>query len=84
MSAEKNVEVGSTDLSKSSTNGETEHIEVIRTISRVENPNYHEKNGLRTEGDGVDHAHYNSVRPKAYFCIDNQFLINSRALLALS
>lgn len=48
---------------------ETEHVEVaeppiepIRTISRVPgNPNYHEKNGLRTEGDGVDHTHYNSV-----------------------
>lgn len=39
-----------------------EHLEVIRTISRVPgNLNYHEKNGLRTEGDGVDHTHYNSV-----------------------
>lgn len=40
-----------------------DHLEVIRTISRVpDNPNYYEKNGLRTEGDGMDHAHYNPVR----------------------
>jgi len=40
-----------------------EHLEVIRTISRVpDNPNYYEKNGLRTEGDGMDHEHYNPVR----------------------
>jgi hypothetical protein len=40
----------------------TENIEAIRTISRVPgNPNYYEKNGLRTEGDGFDHAVYNSV-----------------------
>jgi len=39
-----------------------EHLEVIRTISRVpDNPNYYEKNGLRTEGDGMDHGHYNPV-----------------------
>lgn len=31
-------------------------LEIIRTISRVPgNPNYHLKNGLRTEGDGYDH-----------------------------
>ena len=36
-----------------------EHLEVVRTISRVENPNYYEKNGLRTEGDGMDHEHQN-------------------------
>ncbi|KAK5079858.1 hypothetical protein LTR24_008884 [Lithohypha guttulata] len=37
-----------------------EHLEVIRTISRVpDNPNYYEKNGLRTEGDGMDHEQYN-------------------------
>jgi len=39
-----------------------EHLEVIRTISRVpDNPNYYEKNGLRTEGDGMDHEQYNPV-----------------------
>lgn len=31
-------------------------LEIIRTISRVPgNPNYHLKNGLRTEGDGYNH-----------------------------
>lgn len=40
----------------------TEHLGAIRTISRVPgNPNYYEKGGLRTEGDGVDHSHYNAV-----------------------
>jgi len=38
------------------------HLEVIRTISRVPgNPNYYEKNGLRTEGDGYDHTAENKV-----------------------
>lgn len=36
-----------------------QQLETIRTISRVENPNYYEKNGLRTEGDGMDHEHHN-------------------------
>jgi hypothetical protein len=40
----------------------TEQLEPIRTISRVPgNPNYYEKGGLRTEGDGVDHSQYNPV-----------------------
>ena len=44
-----------------STSGEK--LEVIRTISVVpDNPNYFEKNGLRTEGDGLDHSHYAPVR----------------------
>lgn len=39
------------------------HLEVIRTISRVPgNPNYYEKNGLRTEGDGFDHTSENKVK----------------------
>ncbi|CZR65192.1 related to trichothecene efflux pump [Phialocephala subalpina] len=39
---------------------ESRSIAPIRTISRVPgNSNYYEKNGLRTEGDGVDHTHYN-------------------------
>lgn len=62
MSNEKISETGSLELTKSATNPQAEHIETIRTISRVENPNYHEKNGIRTEGDGVDHSHYNPVR----------------------
>ncbi|KAK6427381.1 hypothetical protein LTR95_015990 [Oleoguttula sp. CCFEE 5521] len=37
-------------------------LEVIRTISRVPgNSNYYEKNGLRTEGDGVDHSAPNKI-----------------------
>lgn len=37
----------------------TDHqVEVIRTVSRVPgNPNYYEKNGVRTYGDGEDHDH---------------------------
>lgn len=45
----------------------TQHIEVMRTISKVPaNPNYHEKNGLRTEGDGVDHTKFNYVSTAGY------------------
>ena len=34
------------------------HLENIRTISRVPgNPNYYEKDGLRTYGDDEDHEH---------------------------
>lgn len=41
---------------------ESQNIETVRTISRVPgNSNYYEKNGLRTEGDGMDHTHYNPV-----------------------
>jgi hypothetical protein len=36
----------------------SQQIETIRTISKVPgNPNYHEKNGLRTYGDDEDHDH---------------------------
>lgn len=66
MSDEKASENGSLELQQTiTTKNQAEHIEIIRTISRVENPNYHEKNGLRTEGDGVDHEHYN---PVCYSC----------------
>lgn len=42
--------------------GTPNQLEVIRTVSRVPgNPNYYEKNGLRTEGDGLDHNSYNTV-----------------------
>lgn len=38
-------------------------VEPIRTISKVPgNPNYYEKNGLRTYGDGEDHDHEPPVR----------------------
>lgn len=57
------------DLAKTVTPVETEHLEAtehlgaIHTISRVPgNPNYYEKEGLRTAGDGVDHNRYNPVR----------------------
>jgi hypothetical protein len=58
------IENGSPDTVKveEGNTTETQHVEVVRTISRVPgNPNYYEKEGLRTEGDGMDHTHYNSV-----------------------
>lgn len=34
-------------------------LEMIRTISRIPgNDNYHNKDGLRTEGDGEDHENF--------------------------
>lgn len=34
-----------------------EHVEQVHTNERVPgHPNYYEKDGLRTEGDGVDHV----------------------------
>ena len=43
---------------------ETHHLDLINTTSVVNGkPNYYEKGGLRTEGDGMDHTHYNSVSP---------------------
>jgi hypothetical protein len=40
-----------------------QHLEVIRTVSRVPgNPNYYEKDGLRTYGDDEDHDHEPPVR----------------------
>ena len=40
-----------------STSNKKEHLEVIRTVSRVPNPHYYEKDGLRTYGDDEDHDH---------------------------
>jgi len=38
--------------------GGNEQLETIRTVSRVPgNPNYYEKEGVRTYGDGMDHEH---------------------------
>jgi hypothetical protein len=38
--------------------GNHEHLETIRTVSRVPgNPHYYEKDGLRTYGDDEDHDH---------------------------
>lgn len=33
------------------------HIEQVHTNERVDNPNYYEKDGLRTYGDDEDHEH---------------------------
>lgn len=39
-------------------NKNPQHLENIRTVSRVPgNPNYYEKDGLRTYGDDEDHDH---------------------------
>ena len=39
-------------------NTNSQHLENIRTVSRVPgNPNYYEKDGLRTYGDDEDHDH---------------------------
>ena len=39
------------------TSGKKEQLEAIRTVSRVPNPHYYEKDGLRTYGDDEDHDH---------------------------
>ena len=53
-------EVTAQHLETASDSGEK--LEVIRTISKVPgNPNYYEKGGLRTEGDGLDHTHFTPV-----------------------
>ncbi|KAF2722191.1 MFS general substrate transporter [Polychaeton citri CBS 116435] len=49
----------SSEASNSSPTGEKagmEHVEQVHTNERVDNPNYYEKDGLRTEGDGQDHS----------------------------
>jgi hypothetical protein len=45
------------------TDGKAKHLETIRTISRVSNPHYYEKDGLRTYGDDEDHDHEPPVSP---------------------
>lgn len=45
----------------------SQHIETIRTISRVPgNNHYYEKDGLRTYGDGEDHDHEPPVNRSRY------------------
>lgn len=46
-------------LEKESPDVETpKNLEVIRTVSKIPgNPNYYEKDGLRTYGDDEDHDH---------------------------
>lgn len=54
---------GTPSLEKEHTAPGDSQVEVVRTISRVPgNPNYHEKDGLRTYGDDEDHDHEPSVR----------------------
>jgi hypothetical protein len=43
-----------------------EHLEAIRTVSRVPNPHYYEKDGLRTYGDDEDHDHEPPVSASRY------------------
>jgi hypothetical protein len=54
------------DAADAEKNG-VQHIEAVRTISRVpDNPNYYEKDGLRTYGDDEDHEHEPEVRIKLF------------------
>ncbi|RMD41243.1 hypothetical protein DV735_g3910, partial [Chaetothyriales sp. CBS 134920] len=62
--------VSSAKSKKEDPEADTDHIELIRTISRVPgNPNYFEKDGLRTEGDGQDHEHFNPYSPSFILAI---------------
>jgi hypothetical protein len=48
----------SLDKETAPVNPNAQHLENIRTVSRVPgNPNYYEKGGLRTYGDDEDHDH---------------------------
>lgn len=59
----KDLAVSDDDTGKLEVEEPPRHVEIVRTISRVPgNSNYYEKNGLRTEGDGIDHTVYNPVR----------------------
>jgi hypothetical protein len=55
--------------------GKAEHLEAIRTISRVSNPNYYEKDGLRTYGDDEDHDHEPPVSSFRRFYVTISVLI---------
>jgi len=44
-------------IEKSTDSTPAQHLENIRTVSRVPNPHYYEKDGLRTYGDDEDHEH---------------------------
>jgi hypothetical protein len=49
---------GSLEKETAPANTNAQHLENIRTVSRVPgNPNYYEKDGLRTYGDDEDHDH---------------------------
>jgi hypothetical protein len=48
----------SSSLDKKVAPSNAEHLEVIRTVSKVPgNDHYYEKDGLRTYGDNEDHEH---------------------------
>lgn len=69
--AQANVESDTPSLEKR-TSGTDDHVEVVRTVSRVPgNPNYYEKDGLRTYGDNEDHDNETPVRdtPGWWKCI---------------
>jgi hypothetical protein len=54
---------GAPSLEKEATAPTGDHVEVVRTVSRVPgNPHYYEKDGLRTYGDDEDHDHEPPVR----------------------
>jgi hypothetical protein len=54
---------GTPSLEKENGVSPGDHVEVVRTVSRVPgNPNYYEKDGLRTYGDDEDHDHEPTVR----------------------
>lgn len=58
-----NVASETPSLDKESVPNGGDHVEVVRTVSRVPgNPNYYEKDGLRTYGDDEDHDHEPPVR----------------------
>lgn len=47
-----------------------EKLEPVRTVSRVPgNPNYYEKDGLRTYGDGEDHDHEPKMNWKRFMVL---------------
>ena len=66
---------GSLEKETGGTKNKPQHLETIRTISRVPNPHYYEKNGLRTYGDEEDHEHeppvsyYRRRMATVYSCI---------------
>jgi hypothetical protein len=55
----------SSSLDKQVASTNAQHLEAIRTVSRVPgNDDYYEKDGLRTYGDGEDHEHEPAVSCK--------------------
>jgi hypothetical protein len=66
-------------LEKETAAPENEHLENIRTVSRVPgNDHYYEKDGLRTYGDDEDHDHEPPVCPVPFKFSSIVFLHNFR------